>query len=52
LEDLEKSGYDKQLVRTLKNLMATTGKRHKLNFEDEDDGKEKVIKKVWELGSA
>lgn len=37
LEELEKSSYDKQLLKTLKNLMANTAKRHRLNFEDKDE---------------
>ncbi|KAI2810820.1 hypothetical protein BLOT_001986 [Blomia tropicalis] len=41
LDDLEKSGYDKQLVKTLKNLMATTGKRHKMAFEEDDEHESK-----------
>ena len=44
IEDLEKSGYDKQLVKTLKNLMATTAKRHKLNFEDEEESSKEETK--------
>lgn len=44
IDDLEKSGYDKQLVKTLKNLMATTGKRHKLNFEDEEESSKEETK--------
>ncbi|KAH9419408.1 hypothetical protein DERP_010620 [Dermatophagoides pteronyssinus] len=38
LEQLEKNNYDKQLLKTLKNLMVTGGKRHKLDFEDKEEG--------------
>ncbi|KPM03750.1 hypothetical protein QR98_0021840 [Sarcoptes scabiei] len=45
LEELEKNNYDKQLLKTLKNLMVTGGKRHRLDFEGKEDEIEKVQKK-------